>query len=282
MEPSPLTNRAAEAESPTLLVTTSHKARAETVTRAMAFAVEHGYEFASRGDDSVDTLLTTADAALVMTNDGGMSLATDHGVLKAHLGTAFIRLKSMSRGEGDPLVRAGEIQPGDHVVDTTFGLGRDAIVAACAVGASGAVTALESSNALFHLGRYGTEVGPLSPSEVSNIGERLTPAQIDVVNEPAIPWLKAAESASVDVILVDPMFGEPKTADPGFELLRSVADDSPLTQDWIEQACQVARRWVVVKTGQAPDWLESMGAERVHSHSNATWWRVAGGQQGRP
>lgn len=234
-----------------------------------------------RGDDSVEVLLATADAAIVMSNDGAMSIATGNGVLKAHLGTAFIRLKSLDRGDGDPLIRAGEIVTGDHVIDTTFGLGRDAVVAACAVGPQGSVTALESSRPLYYLGRHGVTTGPLSPAALTVLGDNLKSTQIRITHGDAVRWLSNAEDGSADIVLVDPMFETPKTSDTGFELLRSLAADTGLTKEWIEQACRVARRWVVIKTGSAPDWFESMGAERVHSHSNATWWRIRGSGQGR-
>lgn len=257
-----------------LIVTTSHKARPETIRRAHEFAAAHQYDFVPRGDDSVEDLLGSTDAALVVANGGVIRIATAHGSLAAHLGTGYIRLKSLSRGDGDPLVRAGEIGSGDHVVDTTFGLGRDAIVAACAAGPNGQITAIESSDALFHLGQHGLTDGPLSPSEVAKVGDHLLAAPIQLVHGEAMAWLRAAEANSADVVLIDPMFDSPRSSDKGFELLRSLADASPLTADWVAEARRVARRWVVIKTGTAPAWFTNSGVQRVHSHSNATWWRV--------
>lgn len=208
-----------------------------------------------------------------MVTNSELRLATHAGSLTSHLGTAFIRIKSLGRGESDPLVRAGDIQPGDRVVDTTFGLGRDAIVASCAVGRTGAVTALESSRGLFHLGHFGLTEGLLSTSQVALVAE-VAPSPIELVLHDAQAWLRAAATDSADVVLVDPMFDEPKTSDAGFELLRSVADPTALDALWIAEARRVARRWVVVKTGAEAPWFGDAGLERVHSHSNASWWRT--------
>ncbi len=256
-----------------LIVTASHKARPETIDRATNFATENGYRYVPRSDESLDELLTSVDAAFVMTN-GAMTLATQHGTLKAHLGTAFIRLKSIDRGEGDPLIRAGDIRTGDRIVDTTFGLGRDALVAACAAGATGSLTAIESSDALYHLGHHGLTKGPLSPAAVASVGNNLDPAPVELVHDDAVSWLADQTANTADVVLIDPMFTSPKTSDSGFTLLRSVADTNPLTKDWIEQAQRVARRAVVVKTGAPPEWFDDIDISHVHSHSNANWWRV--------
>ena len=254
-------------------MTTSHKARADTIERADRFASHWGLELVPRDDRPIEDLLGSSTSAIVMANGGKMHLATVHGALSAHLGTAYIRLKSLGRGESDPLVRAGEIQPGDHILDTTFGLGRDAVVAACASGETGQVTAIESSSSLFHLGQHGLADGPLS-AQVLLETSGLTSAPIQLLHGDATSYLASAEADSVDVVLIDPMFEAAKTSDSGFELLRAVANPMALTEQWVEEARRVARRWVVVKTGASQDWFSSAGLTRVHSHSNANWWRA--------
>lgn len=257
-----------------LVVTTSHKARSAAIERAETFALQWGYEYRSRRDQPFEDMIGPNDAALVFTNSE-VRLASHAGSLTSHLGTAFIRLKSFSRSEGDPLIRAGELQLGDRVIDTTFGLGRDAIVAACAVGHTGAVTAVESSAGLFHLGHFGLTEGALSTNQVALIAGS-TPAPTEIVNADARQWLAAAPANSADVVLIDPMFDAPKTSDAGFALLRSVADAAPLDQQWVEEARRVARRFVVVKVGPSAPWFGDVGLEPVHSHSNANWWRTSG------
>ena len=257
----------------TLVVTTSHKARPETVRHAEDFARSWDIGFIDRNDRPIEELLRTFDSALIVTNDD-KQLATADGILKSHLGTAFIRLKSVSRGEGDPLIRAGDLQPGDQVVDTTFGLGRDALIAACAVGPTGSVTGLESSLPLFHLARHGLVDGPFSPAQVkADFGLDAAPTTVEHVD--AREWLRMAEANSADVVFVDPMFSTPKTSDTGFGLLRSVADLSPLDRSWVDEARRVARRCVVVKCGPSKPWFESAGLELIQGHSNANWWRAS-------
>ena len=257
-----------------LVVTTSHKARQETRRDAEEFAQRWRLDFVDRNDQPLDALLATFDAALIVTNND-KQIATADGILKSHLGTAFIRLKSLSRDDGDPLIRAGDLQAGDEVIDTTFGLGRDGIVAACAVGPTGSVTGLESSPPLFHLANHGLSNGPFShESLLEEFGLAAAPTVVEHAD--AREWLGQADDRSADVVFVDPMFSTPKTSDAGFGLLRSVADLSPLDKSWVDQAKRVARRWVVVKCGPSQPWFSEVGLEPVQSHSNANWWRVAG------
>ncbi len=260
------------------MVTTSHKARPSTRRHAEEFAKDAALPYCDRDDRPIEDLLTEYSAALIVTNDD-KQVATADGILKAHLGTAFIRLMSISRNESDPMLRVSELQPGDDVIDTTFGLGRDALVASCAVGTTGSVTALESSLALFHLGRHGLSGGALAPHALTNqFG--LTPTTIALEHADARSWLAEAAENSADVVLVDPMFNKPKTSDNGFDLLRSLASPTALDQQWVEEARRVARRWVVVKCGPSEPWFADVGLEPISSHSNANWWRTPGTYSG--
>ncbi|MFT7475234.1 MAG: 16S rRNA (guanine1516-N2)-methyltransferase [Verrucomicrobiales bacterium] len=241
-----------------LVVTTSLKASQTVSDLAMAKADDWGLSYVDRSGQSMDTIVDDGRSAAVFTSSG-LHIATPSGRLHSHLGTAHIRLHSLRRGDGDPLVRAAELRPGDQVLDTTYGLGRDSVVAAHAVGPTGSVLGLESSAALFHLSDESPPLGFAG----------LLPAPIQLVRADARRWLESAESASVDVVLVDPMFKRPKAADAGFDLLRWVADETPLDREWIEHARRVARRCVVLKSGEALPWFGDEELQRVRSHSNA-------------
>ena len=249
---------------PPLVVTTSLKATAETQIRARERAQHWEIPFVARDNLGIAAILPEGGAALVFSN-AEMHIATSHGRLKHHLGTAFIRLKSLDRGDGDPLVRAGDLRPGDHVLDTTFGLGRDAAVAARAVGATGRITALESSTALFHLADEALAQESLLDAS----------APITLHHQDARTFLENQADSSADVVLVDPMFTTPKASDAGFEILRAVADTTPLDREWIRAARRAARRCVVVKVGEAQPWFDAESLVRVHSHSSATWYRAS-------
>ncbi len=203
--------------------------------------------------------------ALTFSNDD-MHIATMDGPLRFHLGTAHIRMQALSRGEADPMIRAGEIGSGDQILDTTFGLGRDARVAAMAVGSTGTVDAMESGLALFRLAQIGLD------AEVLDEGH----ARIAIRHGDSIDFLSSCADRAYDVVLIDPMFEEPKASDSGFARLRHVADHLPLSRAWVHDARRVARRFVVLKAGRSEDWFADEGLTWVPSNSNAGWYRAPG------
>jgi len=209
-----------------------------------------------------DTLLLFAEQ--------GVYIASRDGQLRPHLSTAAIRLRHIAAGEGDPLTRAADLRLGDDVIDCTYGLGRDAAVAAHIVGPRGSVVGIEASPPLF---RMADENKPLAEFDGAIDGE---PAPIALVNADARAWLAAAEPKSADIVLIDPMFENPKTSDASFALLRTLADDTELDAAWVRAAQRVARRWVIVKSGSWFPWFDEIGLDAVHSHGNARWFRVAG------
>jgi len=208
--------------------------------------------------------------ALLLFADQGLYIASRDGQLRPHLSTAAIRLRHIAAGEGDPLIRAADLGSGDHVIDCTYGLGRDAVVAAHIVGPTGSLIGIEASPALF---RMADENKPLADY---GGGIDLEPAAVTLVHADAPTWLANAEPQSADIVLIDPMFEKPKTSDASFALLRSVADHTELDEQWVRAAQRVARRWVVVKSGKWLPWFDRLGLESVHSHGNARWFRVEG------
>ena len=248
---------------PRVIVTTSRKARPTTIATARDRAALWKLPFVERNDRSTSELLTNGDVALMFTNSEVL-LASGAGQLTFHLGTAYIRLQALARGELDPLIRSAEIAPGDRVLDTTFGLGRDARVVAQTSGPMGRVVGVESSAALFYLAQEGLLRASTSSAEA---------APIELVHADALAYLASCEDNSFDVVLVDPMFDEPTTSDAGFQLLRAVADPTPLTEQWVSEARRVARRWVIVKAARSQPWFDNVALSWVKSNSNAGWYR---------
>ena len=251
-------------------VTTSLKASTAIRELAKARAAEWDLPFFDRREDPMSRVHQHADAVLLFTAKG-LCIATADGQLKTNLSTAAVRLRHINAGDSDPLKRAADLRPGDDVIDCTYGLGRDAVVAAHIIGPEGSLTAIEASPALFHMA---DENPPLAEYDGA---VPMAAAEINLVHADAREWLEAQPAQSADVVLIDPMFENPKSSDASFALLRAVAKtDTTLDQEWVERAQRVARRWVVVKSGNWFPWFDEVGLEAVHSHGNARWFRVPG------
>ena len=83
-------------------------------------------------------------------------------------------------------------------------------------------------------------------------------------------------AGSVDVVLFDPMFGRALAAQPGFEMLRRLANPSPLKADVLADARRVARRAVLVKAARYAPMLRSLGLHPEHASRSApvVWARI--------
>ena len=88
--------------------------------------------------------------------------------------------------------------------------------------------------------------------------------------------LRGLPSASVDLVLFDPMFGRALSAQPGFEMLRRLVNPSPLKAEVLAEARRVARRAVLVKAARYTPMLRSLGLHHAHASRSApvVWARV--------
>lgn len=137
-----------------------------------------------------------------------------------------------------------------------------------AVGVTGQVVGIESSRALFHLATQGLK--QLDP----DVEPTRSSGQIRLILADAQSYLQTCSANDFDTVLIDPMFDTPTTSDRGFELLRVVANPTPLTEAWVHAARRVARRWVVIKASDSQPWFSKQGLEWVPSNSNAGWYRA--------
>ena len=248
---------------PKIAVTTSRNANLTIRARAQQKATEWCLPYVERHDVSLAKTAGNAEAMFVFDHDG-LSLSANQSQLRFSLGTAALRLKSIARGDPDTLVRAGDLQTGDQVLDATLGLGRDALVAARAVGPGGNVVAVESSWPLFTLFSEGISLYEASDES----------AVVQPVLDDSRRFLADVEKASFDVVIIDPMFAVPKRSDGSFELLRGFADDTRLDPEWIQLARRAAKRWVVVKTDSEERWFKSEKLDAFHSGGSVSWFRA--------
>jgi 16S rRNA (guanine1516-N2)-methyltransferase len=214
---------------------------------------------------SVRGLLAQTRVLLVFGEDA-VSLWDRQGHVRGGAGLAALRLKEIAKGRAeDPLQRVGELAPGERVLDATLGFAQDARVAARLVGPGGSVLGVESSL-------------PLAVLAEATLRRESTPAsaRIEIRHADSSALLREMPSGSADVVLLDPMFGRALAAQPGFEMLRRLADPSPLTAETLDAARRVARRVVLVKAARYTPVLRSLGLRPEHASRSApvVWARV--------
>ena len=213
----------------------------------------------SRGNDSLEELRAAYGAnAVLVARRGLLTLVTAEGELFFHPGMSHLRIKNLLLGHGDHLVTALGLTEGMHVLDCTLGTGADAIVESFAVGAAGAVTALESNPLIAAVIADG-----LAHATGDNYEMHAAMRRITVHHADALAFLRAAESDSYDVIYFDPMFRRPLHESAGMNALRVLADMRALTEETIAEACRVARRRVVMKERRESAEFERLGFTHI-------------------
>ncbi|HET9035472.1 MAG TPA: class I SAM-dependent methyltransferase [Myxococcaceae bacterium] len=205
---------------------------------------------------------------LVVFGENAVSLWDRLGHVLGGPGLAALRLKEIAKGRAeDPLQRMGELAPGERVLDATLGFAQDARVASRLVGAGGSVLGVESS---------------LPLAVLADASLRREGTAIEVRHADSGEVLRGLPPASVDVVLFDPMFGRALAAQPGFEMLRRLANPAPLTPEILAEARRVARRAVLVKAARYTPMLRSLGLRPEHASRSApvVWARVPAGSDG--
>jgi len=203
---------------------------------------------------------------LVVFGEDAVSLWDREGHVRGGAGLAALRLKEIAKGRAeDPLQRVGQLTAGERVLDATLGFAQDARVAARLVGPGGAVLGVESSLPL----------AVFADATLRRESPRAS-AAIEVRHAESGALLREMSAGSVDVVLFDPMFGRALSAQPGFEMLRRLADPSPLTAEALSEARRVACRVVLVKAARYTPVLKALGLKPEHASRSApvVWARI--------
>lgn len=259
-----------------LVVTTSGKlGRRGDTADAEATARRLGAPFVPyQRNVPVRTLLDTARAVLELSGEG-VTLVDREGETTWSPGMAALRARRLEDGveQPDGILVAGEIREGDAVVDCTLGLAHDAWVLAQAVGPAGRVVGVEASLPLFALTSEGLRRAAPNPRACA----------IACHQAPALDFLRAQPSASVDVVYFDPMFSKHAKANPAFSILRRHAERTPPTVELIEEAARVCRRGVVVKAAPNSADFAALGIDALPFKRTADlrFARVAAGWRRR-
>ncbi|MDE2741990.1 MAG: class I SAM-dependent methyltransferase [Gemmatimonadota bacterium] len=241
-------------------VTTSARPSPRELASAHCLAGEIGYRYVPRIHRSLagmaaDERLT----GLIVVERGNFSLWVAGRCLRYHPNMAKLRLLALEQGKHDILVNALQLKLGDRVLDCTCGLGADAIVAACKVGATGRVRSLEASPLLALLVERGMACYVIDDPPA------LVPAmrRVEVLNADYADYLRREAENAWDVVYFDPMFSETIADAQGLDLVRYLAQGGSPSPADLGEARRVARRRVVMKDRRPGQALARLGFAKV-------------------
>ena len=241
------------------IVTTTRKPDSAQKTFAEEISSKLGGKFVSREDFSFDMLKKIHDAEnILLVKKNSLSVITSAGELFFHPNTAHLRIKNLRGGEGDRLIDALKITEGSKILDCTLGLGSDAIVESFVVGKAGKVVALEVNTLIFEIVHHGLKNFSDDSPHILEAMRRVEAFNVDCEN-----FLKSCADNSFDVVYFDPMFRRPVKKSSGLNQIRPLADNRPLTEEIINEACRVAKFRVVMKEHSGNAEFERLGFEII-------------------
>ena len=261
------TNRETEPQL-ALAITTVSRPGPRELANAHCLADETGYRYVPRARRSLSGIAATeALTGLIVVERGNLNLWVAGRCLRYHPNMAKLRILALEQGKHDILVDALQLKLGARVLDCTCGLGADAIVASCKVGATGRVRALEASPLLALLVERGMACYVIDdpPDFRLSSSRSLAPAmrRVEVLNADYADYLRREADNAWDVVYFDPMFSETIADAQGLDLVRCLAwVGSPSPAD-LGEARRVARCRVVMKDRRPGRLLARLGFAKV-------------------
>jgi 16S rRNA G966 N2-methylase RsmD len=247
------------------LVTTSTKVSEELIAKAIEVSQQLNIPYITRNRYSLPKMEKEYDSngILVITRDRLLVYVNGQEFF-FHPGMAKLRIKSLRSGNNDQMIDAMQLEPGDHVLDCTLGLGSDAVVANYITTALGSVTGLEVNPLMAFVVAEGTKHYQNSSSTLVNAVRG-----INVINASHREYLNKLADQSVDVVYFDPMFRNPLHKSTGMNPLRKLADHAPLEVETVKEACRVAKKRVVLKETSGSNEFYRLGFNNVVGGKNS-------------
>lgn len=239
-----------------IFVTTSHKPTKEQVLRAKQLSEELRLPYLSRRNHPNLMEVIKDDYCYVVEADR-IVVKYKGGSLFFHPSTAKVRMRNVKKGLKDHLIECLELKGDELILDTTFGLGAEAILIAGFL-KSGKILGLEASTPIYVVVREGLRTYR-DKEEWINIAM----TKIELVNCDFRTYLSKCSDDSFDVVYCDPMFENPVYESSSMNPLRPFAVYDTVTDSDVKEMIRVARKKVVLKAHAKDSMFERISVDRI-------------------
>lgn len=245
-------------------VTTSRKAEQHLIDKALKISKELDTVYIQRGDYTVSQMIKkhNFERFLIVERDR-LSLKGADSVLFWHPNMAEFKLRAISQGFENPMLKVMKLQPGFSVLDCTLGLASDAIVLSYAVGEKGKVVGIEVSKYIAYLTKNG-----LATYENVNDQTKISMNRIEVLNASYEEYLLNQADNTFDVVYFDPMFRTPNQKSASINSLRPFAEHRSLTKEIVLNALRVCKKRVVIKERIGSGEFERLGIKNYYGNNS--------------
>ncbi|KUK02895.1 MAG: hypothetical protein XD58_0971 [Thermotoga sp. 50_1627] len=179
------------------------------------------------------------------------------GALFFHPSTAKVRMRNVRKGLKDHLIECLQLRGNEWILDTTFGLGAEAILMAGFL-KDGRIVGLEASTPIYIVVREGLKSYRDKEDWVNEAMKR-----IEIVNMDFREYLLSCPDDSFDIVYCDPMFENPVYESSSMNPLRPFAVYDTVTGRDVEEMLRVARKRVVVKAHALDSLFDRIKVDRI-------------------
>lgn len=239
-----------------IFVTTSHKPTKEQVLKAKELARELNLPYISRRRCPNLMEAVGNDYCYVVESDR-IVVKWRGGSLFFHPSTAKVRMRNIKKGLKDHLIDCLQLKGDELILDTTFGLGAEAILMAGFL-QEGRIVGLEASTPIYIVVREGLK-SYRDKEEWVNVAMK----KIEIINTDFRKYLSGCPDNSFDVVYCDPMFENPVYESSSMNPLRPFAVYDTVTDQDVQEMLRVARRKVVLKAHALDSMFERIKVDRI-------------------
>jgi hypothetical protein len=237
------------------VVTTSHKPTKEEVLSARGLADELGVKYVSRGRLKDFEKEYPIDFYYVFDKNGQLSIRTGDSVFFFHPGMSKVRYKNIKLQDSDYLIKSMELSGDETVLDTTFGLGNEALLIAHFL-PEGKVVGLEASEHIYRVVSHGLRNYPYTYEWIREASTR-----IELHNRDLRDFVKECPDASYDIVYCDPMFDRPQMSSNSINPLRPFAMYERISRADVDEMIRVSSKRFIIKSRTRDTLFEELGLQ---------------------
>jgi len=223
-----------------IFVTTSHDPDEKQMQRALELAKELNLPYLPRKDHSNLSIATCGEYCYVVEKER-IVVKYDKGEFFFHPSMAKVRMKNIQKGLKDHLIDCLKLTGTEIILDTTFGLGTEAILMAAFLN-SGKVVGIEASTEIYVVVRDGLRNYRAKERWISDAMKKIELFRADFRE-----FLRSSNPGSYDVVYCDPMFENPVFESSSMNPLRPFAVYDTIDANDVDLMLNVAKKKVVLK-----------------------------------
>lgn len=223
-----------------IFVTTSHDPTERQIEKAKRLADELKLPYFKRKDHPNISEAIEGEYCYVIEKNR-IVVKSENSEFFFHPSMAKVRMKNIQKGLKDHLIECLQLTGNEVILDTTLGLGTEAILMAAFLN-SGKVVGIEGSTPIFVVVRDGLENHKAKENWI-NIAMK----KIQIIHADFKQFLRSCPERSYDIIYCDPMFENPVFESSSMNPLRPFAIYDTINIDDIDQMLRITKKKVVLK-----------------------------------